>query len=179
MVPPHPGASLSPEREALTLATTWTDPENMMLSERSRHRRACRVCFHLWETSRTGRDHAQGHLCGPRRWECRYSLQGLQLFCRLENAHRKDWCVLWAQALGPLPLQVGKHGIHFAKSQTFEDIRHPSIHIGAPPPCTADMGGHPLWDVLGIAGCGATPPAQCQISKSWGPQMSLGQNHPQ
>ena len=30
-------------REALTLATTGTDPENMMLSERSRHRRTRRV----------------------------------------------------------------------------------------------------------------------------------------
>ena len=30
-------------REALTLATTWTDPEDMVLSERSRHRRTHRV----------------------------------------------------------------------------------------------------------------------------------------
>ena len=55
---------------------------------------------------------------------------------------------------------------------------HPSI-LGLPHPGLLIWGGHPLWDVLGIAGCGATPPAQCQISKSWGPQMSLGQNHPQ
>ena len=30
-------------REALTLVTTWTDPEDTVLSERSRHRRTHRV----------------------------------------------------------------------------------------------------------------------------------------
>ena len=44
---------------ALTLTTTWTDPEDMMLSERSRHRRTHRLWFHWWETSRTGRSQTQ------------------------------------------------------------------------------------------------------------------------
>ena len=30
-------------REALTLATTWMDPESIVLSERSRHRRTRRM----------------------------------------------------------------------------------------------------------------------------------------
>ena len=38
-------ASLSHEKEqALTLATMWTDPEDKMLSERSRHRRTDTGC---------------------------------------------------------------------------------------------------------------------------------------
>ena len=41
-------------KEALTLATTWTDLETTMLSESSRHRRTHSVGFHGWETSRTG-----------------------------------------------------------------------------------------------------------------------------
>ena len=36
------------------LITTWMDPENTKLSERSRHRKTHRVWFHWWETSRTG-----------------------------------------------------------------------------------------------------------------------------
>ena len=49
-------------RESLTLTTTWMDPENMMLSERSGHR-THRMWFHLWETSRTGQStHTQGGL---------------------------------------------------------------------------------------------------------------------
>ena len=37
----HPSATK--RRKALTLATTWMDPENTMLSEGSRHRRTHRV----------------------------------------------------------------------------------------------------------------------------------------
>ena len=37
----HPSAT--ERREALTMAPTWTDPENTMLSERSRHRRTHRL----------------------------------------------------------------------------------------------------------------------------------------
>ena len=42
-------------REALTLATTWTDPENRMLRERSRHRRTQGVIPLMGDRSRTGR----------------------------------------------------------------------------------------------------------------------------
>lgn len=40
--------------EARTLSTTWTDPEDTVLSERSRHRGTHRAWFHWWETSRAG-----------------------------------------------------------------------------------------------------------------------------
>ena len=50
------GDSLSLKgREAPILATTWTDLETTMLSERSRHRRTHSVGLHGWEMSRTGR----------------------------------------------------------------------------------------------------------------------------
>ena len=35
----HKEILFTKKREALTLSTVWTDPENTMLSERSRHRR--------------------------------------------------------------------------------------------------------------------------------------------
>lgn len=41
-------------REALTLATTWTDLETALLSKRSRHRTTHRVGCHGWKMSRTG-----------------------------------------------------------------------------------------------------------------------------
>ena len=40
----HPSAMK--RREALTLATTWTDPEDMMLNERRRNGRTHGVCLH-------------------------------------------------------------------------------------------------------------------------------------
>ena len=41
--------------EALTLATTWMDPGNTVLSERCRHRRTHRVWLHWREACRAGR----------------------------------------------------------------------------------------------------------------------------
>ena len=39
----HKEILLTKKREALTLSTGWTDPENTVLSERSRHRGTHRV----------------------------------------------------------------------------------------------------------------------------------------
>ena len=47
----HKEILLTKKREALTLSTGWTDPENTVLSERSRHRRTYRVWLHWWERS--------------------------------------------------------------------------------------------------------------------------------
>ena len=55
--------------EALTLTTTWMDPGDTILSERSRHRRRHRLWFHWWEMSRTGRStDTGGGFVGARTW---------------------------------------------------------------------------------------------------------------
>ena len=84
-------------REALTLATTWMDPESMVLSERSRHRRTRRVRFHWWETFRTGRstDTETGFLVVRGRGEG--DLMGLPLGCWnvLELDYNECFTNLW------------------------------------------------------------------------------------
>ncbi|XP_032483628.1 uncharacterized protein LOC116751613 [Phocoena sinus] len=93
VVSPHVGTSLSlKRREALTLATTWTDLENTMLSERSQTQKDTQGVTPLMGNVQN----RQGMCakCQPASsggGAYRRSLQGLQLFCRLEDAHRNGW----------------------------------------------------------------------------------------
>ena len=61
VVLPYTGAHWALKRGgALMLTARWTDPENTVLTERSRHRGTYSVWFHWWETSRTGRSTDRG-----------------------------------------------------------------------------------------------------------------------
>ena len=98
-VPATHGSILQPRKgEALTLATTWTDPEDTMLSERSRHRGTHTVWFRWWETSRTGRstDTESGFLV-VRGWA--WLLMGTGLLLRwwniLELVSGDSYTTLW------------------------------------------------------------------------------------
>ena len=57
MVNPHSGILFNHKRNrVLTHATTWVDVENVLLSERSRHKRPQDARFLSCELSRTGTD---------------------------------------------------------------------------------------------------------------------------
>lgn len=71
----------------------------------------------------------------------RRSLQGLQLFCRLEDAHRNGWGASGGVTCSALSLcwDCGECGAGFVRPQTFRD-KPRSLHRGSPTPPAA-MGG--------------------------------------